>query len=59
MKIPDEILTIWLEIMNTEELIRFRKRLQMNAMKIDWNPEKQQALAAMFSAELERREKKE
>jgi hypothetical protein len=54
MKIPINVIAIWLEIMSDEELIRFRKRLEMNLSDI-WKREKRESLIDLFSAEIKRR----
>jgi hypothetical protein len=54
MKIPVEVISVWLEIMSDEELIRFRKRLEMNLSDM-WKREKRESLIDLFSAEIKRR----
>jgi hypothetical protein len=54
MKIPVEIISVWLEIMSEEELIRFRKRLEMN-LSDKLKKEKRESLIDLFSAEIKRR----
>jgi hypothetical protein len=54
MKIPIDVITTWLSIMSDEELIRFRKRLEMN-LTADWKKEKRESLIDLFSAEIKRR----
>jgi hypothetical protein len=54
MKIPIDVITIWLSIMSDEELIRFRKRLEMNLADM-WKREKRESLIDLFSAEIKRR----
>jgi polyphosphate kinase 2 (PPK2 family) len=53
MKIPIDVIAIWLSIMSDEELLRFRKRLEMNLT--DWKREKRESLIDLFSAEIKRR----
>jgi hypothetical protein len=57
MKIPVEVISIWLSIMSEEDLIRFRKRLEMN-LEADWKKEKRESLIDLFSAEIKRRKGK-
>jgi hypothetical protein len=54
MKIPIEVISVWLEVMNDEDLIRFRKRLEMN-LSDKLKKEKREALIDLFSAEIKRR----
>jgi hypothetical protein len=55
MKIPTEIIAVWLEVMHDEELIRFRKRLQMN-LKDMLKKAKREELIELFTAEINRRD---
>jgi hypothetical protein len=57
MKIPDEVISVWLEIMSDEDLLRFRKRLEMN-LSDKLKREKRESLIDLFSAEIKRRKQK-
>jgi hypothetical protein len=57
MKIPIDVIAIWLEIMSDEDLIRFRKRLEMN-LSDKLKKEKREELIDLFSAEIKRRKQK-
>jgi hypothetical protein len=55
MKIPTEVLEVWLGIMSDEDLLRFRKRLTMDLATQKWKKEKREALIDLFTAEIKRR----
>jgi hypothetical protein len=55
MKIPTEVLEVWLGIMSDEDLLRFRKRLTMDLASKTWKKEKREALIDLFTAEIKRR----